>query len=226
VTAGTDPPAAAAPAAPAWRKARGVGILQRVLIACAPFGPSLSAETVARAIARGIQEGGLPEPDVCALSERDVCALPIPGDGGEAVRRVLEELDFDTRMRGARAVIVGAERLEERTLAGSVTFEIATRAPGRSAGLRSDTREHPRPLRRPRPRPAADPAGPHPQGAGERRPRARAIGVSDSDPSGATAPSCALTSAPGCRIADNGRESTRWCGVRSSSHSGLAPGEC
>jgi len=31
-------------------------------------------------------------------------------------------------MRGARAVIVGARRLDERTLAGSVTFEIAARA--------------------------------------------------------------------------------------------------
>jgi glycerate kinase len=113
----TDPPA---PASPAWRKARGVGISQRVLIACAPFGSSLSAEAVASAIARGVQDGGLPEPDYCAV--------PIPGGDGEAVRRALEELDFDARMRRARAVIVGAERLEERTLAGSVTFEIATRA--------------------------------------------------------------------------------------------------
>jgi len=31
-------------------------------------------------------------------------------------------------MRSARAVVVGAPRLHERTLAGSVTFEIATRA--------------------------------------------------------------------------------------------------
>jgi glycerate kinase len=114
---GTDPPAAAPPV---WRRARGVGISQRVLIACAAFGPSLSAEVVAGAIAQGIQDRGLLEPDVCAL--------PIPSDGGEAVRRALEELDFDARMRRARAVIVGAEQLEERTLAGSVTFEIATRA--------------------------------------------------------------------------------------------------
>jgi glycerate kinase len=102
---------------------RVLGVPQHLLIACAPFGPRLSAATVARAIAGGVRDGGLPEPDVCLL--------PAPGkDGedGEHVRRLLDELDFDERMRRARAVVVGAERLEERTLAGSVTFEIATRA--------------------------------------------------------------------------------------------------
>jgi glycerate kinase len=100
-----------------------LGIPQHLLIACAPFGPRLSAATVARAIARGVQDGGLPEPDVCLL--------PAPGkDGedGEYVRRLLDELGFDEHMRRAQAILVGAERLEERTLAGSVTFEIATRA--------------------------------------------------------------------------------------------------
>ena len=43
-------------------------------------------------------------------------------------RELLDELRFDTRMLRARAVVIGAERLEERTLAGSITFEIATRA--------------------------------------------------------------------------------------------------
>jgi glycerate kinase len=37
-------------------------------------------------------------------------------------------LGFDERMRHARALIIGVERLEEHTLAGSVPFEIATRA--------------------------------------------------------------------------------------------------
>jgi len=97
-----------------------VGIPRHLLIVCAPFGPRLPAATVARAIASGVQDGGLPEPDVCPL--------PAPGRDGEQVRRVLDELGFDERMRRARAIIVGAERLEERTLAGSVTFEIATRA--------------------------------------------------------------------------------------------------
>lgn len=100
-----------------------VGVSWRLLIACAPFGPRLPGAAVAGAIARGVQDGGLPEPDVYAL--------PLPGESGEHsehVRRVLDELGFDERMRHARAVIIGVERLEERTLAGSVTFEIATRA--------------------------------------------------------------------------------------------------
>jgi glycerate kinase len=44
------------------------------------------------------------------------------------VRAALRELDFDARMRSARAVLIAAAKLEERTLAGSTTFEIATRA--------------------------------------------------------------------------------------------------
>ncbi|MCW3018575.1 MAG: glycerate kinase [Solirubrobacterales bacterium] len=119
------PDAIPAPAAVpvSGRERRVVGVSWRLLIACAPFWPRLPAVTVAGAIARGVEDGGLPEPDVCAL--------PLPGANGEDrehVRRVLHELDFDERMRHARAVIVAVERLEERTLAGSVTFEIATRA--------------------------------------------------------------------------------------------------
>jgi glycerate kinase len=113
--------AAGAPAR--GRERRIVGVSWRLLIACAPFGPSLGAAAAATAIARGVQAGGLPEPDVCAL--------PLPGqegEDGEHVRRVLHELGFDERMRDARAVIIGVERLWERTLAGSVAFEIATRA--------------------------------------------------------------------------------------------------
>jgi glycerate kinase len=105
------------------RERRAAGVSWRLLIACAPFGPRLTGDAVAGAIARGVQDGDLPEPDICAL--------PLPGaqgEDGEHVRRVLHELDFDERMRHARAVIVGVERLEERTLAGSVAFEIATRA--------------------------------------------------------------------------------------------------
>lgn len=41
---------------------------------------------------------------------------------------VLEALDFDARMRAARAVIVGEGRLDRGTMAGRVTGEIATRA--------------------------------------------------------------------------------------------------
>jgi glycerate kinase len=104
-----------------------VGIPQRLLVACGPFGPHLSATAAASAIARGILDGGRPEPDICVLE--------LAGETGENVRSALDDLGFDARMRRARAVIVGAERLEERTLAGSVTFEIATRA--RQGGIPS-----------------------------------------------------------------------------------------
>jgi hypothetical protein len=105
------------------RRQRIVGVSWRLLVACTPFGARLGAAAAADAIACGIQDGGLPAPDVCAL------ALPDrQGEEGEHVRRVLHELNFDERMRDARAVIIGVERLHERTLAGSVAFEIATRA--------------------------------------------------------------------------------------------------
>ena len=88
------------------RERRVVGVSWRLLIACAPFGPRLTGDAAAGAIARGAQDGGLPAPDVCPLP------LPIEqGEDGEHVRRVLDELDFDERMRHARAVIIGVERL-------------------------------------------------------------------------------------------------------------------
>jgi glycerate kinase len=85
----------------------------------------LSAERVALAIAQGLCEGGAPQPDLC----------PILADQGHPsdVGALLEGLDFDVRMRRARAVILGEQQLEERALRGSVAFEIATRA--RQAGV-------------------------------------------------------------------------------------------
>jgi glycerate kinase len=108
-------------ARPSFREGgSGVLIAQRVLVAGGPFGPRLPASEVLAAIARGLRAGGAPEPDVCPL--------PVPGAGGEDVRALLDGLNFDARMRSARALVVAAARLEERTLAGSVTFELATRA--------------------------------------------------------------------------------------------------
>jgi glycerate kinase len=102
-----------------------VVIPQAALIASGPFGDALSAERVARAIAQGLCEGGAPAPDLC----------PIATDRGHLsnMGALLEELDFDVRMRQARAVILGERQLEERALRGSVAFEIATRA--RQAGV-------------------------------------------------------------------------------------------
>jgi glycerate 2-kinase len=90
-------------------------IPRTVLIAVEPFGEGLSAERAGAAIGRGLQ-GGAPSLGV------DLC--PIEPTVPE---------DFDARMRAARAVVVGAERLDERTLLGSATFELATRA--RQAGV-------------------------------------------------------------------------------------------
>jgi glycerate 2-kinase len=141
VTSSTDRQATAP-----WRAARGTGISRRLLVACTPFGPRLPARAAANAIARGLIDGGLPQPDICPLPitgagghDSGTCmsaGAPDIGtgssagghDGVEEVRAVLEELDFDARLRRARAVVVGTALLEERTLAGSVAFEIATRA--------------------------------------------------------------------------------------------------
>ncbi len=115
-----------------------MGISQTVLVACAAFGPRLPAGAVASAIAKGLRDGGLPEPDVCPLPDSDrsaVAASAALASAGPStcpderdVRELLDALGFDARMRAARAVVVGVRRLQERALAGSVTFEIATRA--------------------------------------------------------------------------------------------------
>jgi glycerate kinase len=103
-------------------------ISRTVLIATERFGEGLSAERVGAAIGRGLQAG---DPTL----EVDVCPIE---PGAQEPRELLEERDFDRRMRAARAVVVGAERLDERTLLNdrggtSAVFEIATRA--RQAGV-------------------------------------------------------------------------------------------
>ncbi len=123
------------PVSPPALRAHGVGISQTLLLACGAFGARLAANAVAGALARGVRDGGLPAPDVCVLAAATVDGAhgddvrrALDGHGGEDVRRLLDELDFDARLRRARAVVVATPRLHERTLAGSVTFEIATRA--------------------------------------------------------------------------------------------------
>ncbi len=95
-------------------------IPRRVLVASEGFPQKLSAASVAAAIARGLQAGGMGEPDLCPLADSQLA--------GTDLRALLDSLGFDGRMRACRAVIVAASRLHERTLYGSVTFEIATRA--------------------------------------------------------------------------------------------------
>ena len=97
----------------------------RPLIATGPFGPGLSAQGVAAAIAKGWQAGGRPPADLCPITPED--------RRGHELAALLDALDFNARMRRARAVILGERLLRERTLAGSAAFEIATRA--RQAGV-------------------------------------------------------------------------------------------
>ena len=95
------------------------------LVAAGAFSAELPALRVATALANGLRRGGLPGSDLCPILDDDA-----PADD---VRGRLDAVDFDTRMRQARAVIVAARRLDARTLAGSAAFEIATRA--RQAGV-------------------------------------------------------------------------------------------
>ena len=99
----------------------GVPIPQRLLVAGGPFGAGLSAGGACEAIARGVRAAGAREPDIC------------PVEAAGELREQLDALHLDARLRGARAVIIAARRLQQRTLAGSAAFEIATRA--RQAGV-------------------------------------------------------------------------------------------
>jgi hypothetical protein len=95
------------------------------LLATGPFAGRLRAPTVAAAIARGLVQGGLPAPEQCPLDDHQ--------SSSAAVRAYLDALGVDTRMRRARAVVLGVGRLQAHLLAGSAAFEIATRA--RQAGV-------------------------------------------------------------------------------------------
>ena len=103
--------------APADGRARRAAIpLAALLIGTAPGARIASAAALA-AIARGLQDAGWPEPDICALAP-----LPLPP------RELLKAVQFEPRMRRARAVVIVDRSLDPSTLAGSVTFEIATTA--------------------------------------------------------------------------------------------------
>jgi glycerate kinase len=100
-------------------------IPRAMLVAPCAFSAALSAQRVARAVGAGLQSGGVAEPDLCPIV--------LESESPQAFRELLDALDFDARMRRARAVILGVGRLEERTLVGSPTFEMASRA--RQAGV-------------------------------------------------------------------------------------------
>jgi glycerate kinase len=115
-------PALMAPAATGRRALPGVPTTP--LIATGPFG-GRSAARVAALLARGLQQGGTPAADLLALADEE--------ESPAALRELLEGHHLDARVRAARAVILGRWRLQERALAASAFFEIATRA--RQAGV-------------------------------------------------------------------------------------------
>ena len=102
-----------------------LGISHTLLIAAQPFSARLSAQRVAAAIARGVHEAGLPAPDLCPFDGHERTA---GGRKASDASAILAGCDFDDRMKAARAVVIAVARLDERTLLGSLAFEIATRA--------------------------------------------------------------------------------------------------
>jgi hypothetical protein len=100
-----------------------VGVPTTPLIATGPFGVR-SPKRVAALIARGLGHGGWSAEVLLLAGEEES-----PGE----LRELLEEHHIDARVRDARAVILGQWNLQERALAGSTLFEIATRA--RQAGV-------------------------------------------------------------------------------------------
>jgi glycerate kinase len=90
------------------------------LLVTSAFADGLSAAGVGKALARGLEAGGLPPADICPIDSAH--------EHGADARAYLDAHDFDARMRRARAVIVATACLREQTLAGSATFEVATRA--------------------------------------------------------------------------------------------------
>lgn len=94
-------------------------ISNTVLILSEAFEDGLGAEGVGAALARGLSGAAL-DCDICPVSA-GACA---PAQVG----RLLDEHDFDRRLRAARCLLIAAARLDDDTLAGSVAFEAATRA--------------------------------------------------------------------------------------------------
>lgn len=91
-----------------------------LLVVSEPFGATLGAEAAARWLARGLQEGGLPEPDV----------LPLPAglQAGPELQGLLEQEQFAQRLPAARALLIAAGRLDGEALQDTPAFELATRA--------------------------------------------------------------------------------------------------
>lgn len=92
-------------------------ISDTVLVLAQPLG-GLSAERVASALGKGLQ----------AAVERSLSADLLPVEEAPTDPRAWWGSDMQARMLAARAVVIATDRLDERTLAGSLVFEVATSA--------------------------------------------------------------------------------------------------
>jgi hypothetical protein len=97
------------------------GIPVGALLVCEPFRNGARAPAVGAPVARGLRQGRIAPVDVLALELRE-------GTAAEGLREELDAHDLDARLRPVHAVILVADRLSPHTLAGSVTFAVATRA--------------------------------------------------------------------------------------------------
>lgn len=96
-------------------------ISETVLVLAGAFEKRLDAAQVASAIGRGLAANGRLTCDLCPLEEEPCARTP-------DMSGPLDEVDFDRRMRAARALVIACSHLADRALAGSVAFEAATRA--------------------------------------------------------------------------------------------------
>ncbi len=101
-------------------------ISKTVLVLAGPLKERLAATRVSAAISRGLTADGQLKCDACPL-KTDL------GIRAVNASKPLDEADFDRRMRAARALVIACAQLDDRTLAGSIAFEAATRA--RQAGV-------------------------------------------------------------------------------------------
>ena len=95
-------------------------ISKTVLVLSEDFKDGLTAEGVGAALARGLGSGATLECDLWPVS----AGAYTPAHVG----RLLDEHDFDRRLRRARCLVIAAAGLRDDTLAGSLAFEAATRA--------------------------------------------------------------------------------------------------
>jgi hypothetical protein len=96
-------------------------ISETVLVLAGAFDERLDAARVAGAIGRGLADDGRLTSDACPLEQEPCVRIAHPSEP-------LDEVDFDRRMRAARALVIACAHLSDRALAGSVAFEAATRA--------------------------------------------------------------------------------------------------